>query len=357
MARPDRSPEIDAALLEAVDAHPKDLILKVASDMQLSRAAVSARARQLVVDRYLVRTGNTRGARYERGPNKRRVVRYSRAGLAEDRVWMRDVAPMLAGLPRNVIDIAHHGLTEMVNNAIDHSEGEHVQVLVDLTPFRLLFLIADDGVGIFRKITSALQLPDERLALLELSKGKLTTDPRRHSGEGIFFTSRMFDRFEIQSGGLVFGHEDGEEHDVLYDVDEARHPKGTIVAMEIAPDAARDIAAVFRAFSSGPDEYAFAKTIVPVRLAKVGDDNLVSRSQAKRLLQRVERFRTVILDFDGVERVGQAFADEIFRVFPYDHPDVELHHVNAVPEVQQMIRRAEALRDEGADHLSPLGGE
>ncbi|NUS60445.1 MAG: DUF4325 domain-containing protein, partial [Lysobacter sp.] len=268
-----------------------------------------------------------------------------RPGLAEDRVWTRDVAPMLAGIKDSVVEIAHHGLTEMVNNAIDHSEGERIQVLADVTPARVLLLVADDGIGIFHKITRALDLPDERLALLELSKGKLTTDPRRHSGEGIFFTSRMFDNFEIHSGDLVFRHDDGE-HDVLYDNETGHRARGTMVAMEIERESDRDIRDVFGEFSSGPDEYAFAKTIVPVRLARLGDENLISRSQAKRLLQRVERFRIVVLDFEGVARVGQAFADEIFRVFALEHPAVELVATHAVPEVQQMIRRAEVLRDE-----------
>jgi hypothetical protein len=116
--------------------------------------------------------------------------------------------------------------------------------------------------------------------------------------------------------------------------------------MEIAVDSKRTDREVFEAFSSGPDEYAFAKTVVPVRLARIGDENLVSRSQAKRLLQRVDRFRHVVFDFEGVERIGQAFADEIFRVFALEHPTVELAAIHATPEVQQMIRRAEVLRDE-----------
>ena len=53
-----------------------------------------------------------------------------------------------------------------------------------------------------------------------------------------------------------------------------------------------------------------------------------------------------MLDFDQVNSIGQAFADEIFRVFANAHPEVELIPVHAVPEVQQMIRRAEVLRDE-----------
>ena len=111
---------------------------------------------------------------------------------------------------------------------------------------------------------------------------------------------------------------------------------------------------VFDQYSSGPDDYSFAKTVVPVRLAKVGDENLVSRSQAKRLLQRVENFRHVVLDFVEVAGIGQAFADEIFRVFANAHPSVELIHIHAVPEVQQMIRRAEVLRDEQGGQLPLL---
>jgi hypothetical protein len=39
---------------------------------------------------------------------------------------------------------------------------------------------------------------------------------------------------------------------------------------------------------------------------------------------RVELFKTVIFDFDGVPTIGQAFADEIFRVFANAHPQIML---------------------------------
>lgn len=344
MARPDRSDVIDAALLRALDEHPTDLVPTVARTVGVSRAAVATRARSLIEAGYLEKEGTTR-PHYRRGRNRRGIFEYAREGLAEDQVWTRDVGTLLKSLPRNILDIAHHGLTEMVNNAIDHSEGERVQVVIDVDAERLAMMVADDGVGIFRKITHALDLPDERLALLELSKGKLTTDPRRHSGEGVFFTSRMFDQFQIASGELVFDHDHSDGNDLLYDLHPEDVRTGTTVLMEIALDSKRTDVEVFEAFSSGPDEYAFAKTVVPVRLARVGDENLVSRSQAKRLLQRVDRFRHVVLDFEAVERIGQAFADEIFRVFALANPEVELVAMHATPEVQQMIRRAEVSRD------------
>ena len=353
MARPSRSAEIDASLLSQAQDHPGNLVRVVAEALGLSRAAVATRARALISDGYLVKTGTTRPT-YRLGSFRRANFRYLLHGLAEDRVWTRDVAPLLKGLPTNIVEISHHGLTEMVNNAIDHSEGKHLKVYLDRNDRQLAMMVADDGIGIFRKITRALDLPDERLALLELSKGKLTTDPRRHSGEGVFFTSRMFDRFQIASGELVFDHDDGVGDDLLLDIDMRHVRHGTTVLMEINTDATMTAREVFDQYSGGPDDYTFAKTVVPVRLAKVGGENLVSRSQAKRLMQRVERFRTVTLDFDAVTSIGQAFADEVFRVFAHDHPDVVLVPMHAVPAVQQMIRRAEVARDAESGQLPLL---
>jgi len=81
-------------------------------------------------------------------------------------------------------------------------------------------------------------------------------------------------------------------------------------------------------------------TVVPVRLAQYGDDKLISRSQAKRLLARLDRFKTVLFDFKAVETIGQAFADEIFRVFAQGHPNIEIIPINATPEIQQTVNAA-----------------
>src|SRR5882762_5697831 len=70
-------------------------------------------------------------------------------------------------------------------------------------------LARPSAVAIFRKIATALGLANEAHAILELTKGKLTTDRQRHSGEGIFFTSRMFDWFGILSHNLYLGCRNG----------------------------------------------------------------------------------------------------------------------------------------------------
>jgi hypothetical protein len=111
--------------------------------------------------------------------------------------------------------------------------------------------------------------------------------------------------------------------------------------MKLNNHTARVLSDILDAYSDN-DELAFTKTVVPVDLAQYGDDVLVSRSQAKRLLARVERFRTVVLDFKGVHSIGQGFADQIFRVFVQEHPEVHLIEINTEPEVTAMINRARA---------------
>ncbi len=112
--------------------------------------------------------------------------------------------------------------------------------------------------------------------------------------------------------------------------------------MELQNHTSRTLKKVFDEFTTD-DDYGFTKTVVPVELMRYGDDNLVSRSQAKRLLTRFDRFKVVVLDFSGVETVGQAFADEVFRVFTNQHPEIEIVTIQASSEVKRMISRARAL--------------
>ncbi|MGP1683225.1 MAG: STAS-like domain-containing protein, partial [Giesbergeria sp.] len=81
---------------------------------------------------------------------------------------------------------------------------------------------------------------------------------------------------------------------------------------------------------------------VPMRLAVIGTDQLVSRSQAKRTLARIEKFKFVVLDFKGVSEIGQAFADEIFRVYAKAHPEIIIAPMNESKAVAAMISRARA---------------
>lgn len=330
-------------LIEHVAHHPADIVRVVAEKFTLSRQAVHKHLRKLIAEGIIASQGRGRGMRYVLVTQVHWQKKY-RIGSrsAEDAVWRADIAPQVQDLPANVREIWSYAFMEMFNNVIDHSGSTTSTVMLSRTAAATTITIADNGVGIFKKIQAALGLMDERHAVLELAKGKVTTDPTRHSGEGIFFSSRMFDSFDIISGDVCFSHVVDKREDWI-----DQNPgemKGTLVCMSLRNDSPRTLKRVFDSFSS-EDEYAFVKTVVPVRLIQYGDDFLVSRSQAKRLLARLDRFRVVSLDFQGVESIGQAFADEVFRVFRKLHPNIEITFVNASSAVKRMISRALAASE------------
>jgi len=328
-------------IIDQLDAHPADIIRAASERFGCTRQAVHKHLKRLVAEGAILETGKTRNKRYALAP----LVEWSNtfslsARLAEDTIWRVEVAPLLGDLPRNVLEIWHYGFTEMFNNVIDHSEAVSVCVSIRKTAASTSVEIADNGVGIFKKIQAALGLEDARHAVLELAKGKFTTDPARHSGEGIFFTSRMFDHFVIMSGEVSFSHEFDKLEDWI--LQRPQGSSGSFVHMELHNHTARTLRKVFNKFTLD-DDYGFTKTVVPVKLMRYGDDNLVSRSQAKRLLSRFDRFKVVVLDFSGISTIGQAFADEVFRVFHIAHPEVEVVPLNESADVKRMISRAVAL--------------
>ncbi len=340
-----RGEDIRRYILENVATYPSD-IGKIASDhFTITRQAVNKHLQRLVLEKALTQTGHTRNRVYRLAPlsEARRTYQIIQ-GLEEDVVWRNDTAPILGGLPENIRDIWHYGFTEMFNNAVHHSGGSEIIMRIRKTAIDTEMILIDNGVGIFKKIQTELNLLDERHAILELSKGKLTTDPKGHTGEGIFFTSRMFDSFDILSGGVYFTHSFGTSEDWILERPEFK--SGTSVWMKLYNHTARTTKKIFDQFKSG-DDFGFSKTVVPVRLAQYGNDKLISRSQAKRVLARVELFRTVVFDFAEVPTIGQAFSDEIFRVFAQAHPEMKLYAVNGNSEVKQMIERAKSGKTDG----------
>ena len=327
-------------ILDKVRAYPREISSIAAQHFGISRQAVHKHLQKLVGEGVLLSAGNTRDKTHHLAVLSERSHKYQLTPeTAEDLAWTRDVAPGLGKLPRNVTDIWHFCFTEMFNNAIDHSGGTEIVVQLAKTAVDAEIVMYDDGVGFFRKIQRALNLLDERHAVLELSKGKLTTDPARHTGQGIFFTSRLVDSFDIVSGGVIFRHEFGKEDDWILEAPKTN--QGTAIFMKLHNRSSRVDREIFEQYTSGED-YGFTKTVVPVRLAQYGEDKLISRSQAKRLLARVELFRSVWFDFEGVDTIGQAFADEIFRVFARSHPQIELVPFHATPQVQQTVNAARA---------------
>lgn len=277
-------------------------------------------------------------AAFQRRRDLRVELELPLAGLEEDKVWDRLQAQ---APPRHAteqaVGTARYALTELVNNAIDHSGGTKVSIRWEAGTDRLRAGIGDDGIGAFERVRIARALPDHRAALAELSKGKVTTQPDRHSGEGLFFTSRAADYFDLQANGLrwIVDNRRGD-----FALGSSSYAPGTLAIFEVDAATTRPLEDVFRPFTD--EELRFSRSHVRVKLFEHGS-SFVSRSEAKRLLAGLERFAEVELDFDKVESVGQGFADEVFRVWAKQHPEVRLIPTNMNDGVALMIGRVTAV--------------
>jgi anti-sigma regulatory factor (Ser/Thr protein kinase) len=333
-----RGEEIRHFILQHVEKHPREVGTLAAEKFHISRQAINKHLQRLAKEGALSEKGKTRNRVYSLTPLTDWQEDFQIGpDLEEHIVWQDQVSPALGLMPENVLDIWQFAFTEMINNARDHSGGTNILVMIRKTAVTTEMAISDNGMGIFKKIQMAMNLLDERHAVFELAKGKLTTDPKHHTGEGIFFTSRMVDSFNIFSGGVTFMHDFGDSEDWIF---ERTVPgDGSVVYMKLNNHTARTTTKIFNHYE-GAEDFGFNKTVVPVRLAQYGNDKLVSRSQAKRVLARVELFKRVIFDFKEVPIIGQAFADEIFRVFAKEHPEIQIQHVNGNSAVKRMIDRA-----------------
>lgn len=319
--------------------------LDLAKKFGISRQYAQRMLRDCVREGLLRKIGSTRGAFYVSptyvGPAEWTFTkRYRTQGLAEHEVLTKveSKAPFFPSLPENVRSIFAYAFSEMLNNAIEHSRSANVEVTVEKRAGNLLFYVNDVGIGVFRNIMRERRLPSELDAVQDLLKGKTTTAPRAHSGEGIFFTSKVADIFSLESFGYTLTM-DHFVDDVFFEV---THPakRGTKVFFQVACDSRKILADIFRAYQTDPEEYAFDKTAIQVRLYALGVEH-ISRSQARRIVAGLEKFRSIILDFAQVTHVGQAFADEIFRVFHNAHPTIRVTPIHMNDAVRFMVERVQ----------------
>ena len=331
---------IELALLtqwitEAAVQHSDDLPGYLMGRLGISRRCASATLRRLAQAQWLIIEAESGRPRYQPGPLRQVVRRYEIPGLQEDLPWRIDFAPCF-DLPAPVLRMAQHAFTELLNNVIDHSGGSTATVSMRQTPLQLQLLVSDDGCGLFGRIRQSFAIGDPALAMLELSKGKLTSSPARHSGHGLFFTSRLGDVFDIHANQSAFQCRSWEPRGWHAGRPVAR--TGTSVYLAIQLDTTRTLDSVLRACSHDEQGYGFDKTVVPLHLLGSDGAALASRADAKRVVARLPLFRQAAIDFTGVADIGHGFADELFRVFPQDHPGLALVPTGMGPRVEAMVR-------------------
>lgn len=263
--------------------------------------------------------------------------------LYEDSIYREYIAPRLIDCNQKSYDIWQYVCMEMLNNALEHSQGNTIKVWIKTTCLYTTIIIADNGKGIFRTLFPVLEdkgwrNPKAEDAIVELLKGKITCNPEEHSGEGIFFSSKMMDRFVTWSDDYIASWTTSQEPEILQShllAYAARIGKvGTCIMMRLENETNRDIKGVFDTYADV--ERGFFKTEIPVYNACLFNQP-ISRSQARRICKRLEEFKEVELDFCEVTFMGQGFADEIFRVYALAHPNVSIAIKNATSDVARMV--------------------
>ena len=304
----------------------------------ISRQAVNKHLQPLLQNGSLIKTGVTRGAVYKiatlgKKTSKTFKKSFFLDGLEEDKVFQKISLAM--NLTRIIspkaYEVARYAFTEMLNNAIDHSKSEkcHVEVIVD--EFNFQFRIRDNGMGIFFSIYDKYKLPDENSAVGELIKGKTTTMREKHTGEGIFFTSKIADKMFFRSHRVKLFF-DNYKNDIF--IEEMKNIRGTEVFFSVKKRTKKKLEDIFSIFAPEEFDYKFEKTRAMVKLFQ---RQYISRSEARRLHHGLDKFKVIILDFKGVKIIGQGFADELFRVFMQNHPEINLEIVHLKPALQTII--------------------
>jgi len=322
-------------ILLNVSKYPNKITQITVDHFQISKPTVLKYLSELVVEGLIEKKGSNRYPNYRLFTEEIKLT-YSNADLEEDIIWTKDISKKIKGINPNVKDICHYGFTEMVNNVIDHSGSKDLKIRIKQNYNEVIMYIYDTGIGIFNKIKKDLGLSETKHSILELAKGKFTSDPDNHTGEGIFFTSRIFDNFFIVSHLLTYigmGNKDGW---IFEDV-EGDIP-GTVVAMKINKKSTITIDRIFNEYADPDKIPGFHRTVIPVELMQHEGEALLSRSQAKRLIFRFDKFLEVVLDFKGVKQIGQAFADQIFRIFQRENPNVHLEAINTNESIKNMIQ-------------------
>lgn len=325
MARIELAP-ITRWITTAAVEHGDDLAEHLAQRLGVSRRRAQAVLRQLVATQWLQAEGEGRRRRHHPGALRQVVKPYALAGLMEDAPWRQDFAPYFV-LPAAVREMARHAFTELVNNAIDHSGGTRLTVSMRQTPLQLQLLVSDDGVGLFSRLAEHHALVEPSLAMLELAKGKLTSTPDRHCGQGLFFTAQTADVFDLHANASAFQRRAWEAGGAgRWHTQRPAPHAGTSVYVAFSLDTPRTLAQVRAAHSVAGDGRAFDRTRVPLALLAGTEQALVSRAEARRVAARLDGFSEVALDCDGVGQLGPAFMDELMRVNP---PKARLHWLKA----------------------------
>lgn len=318
---------------------------ELATKTGFSRNYVQKILKQLVNKGELVLIGSTNKAKYLPATNIKKIQQaqtttfsktFKNKNLQEDKILnlIAHETSIFNKINKNEIKIIDYCFLEILNNAIEHSQSKNIKIQMQLNEKNILFKITDYGIGIFKNIMTKKNLANIEQAIETLLKGKQTTAPKEHTGQDIFFTSKIADLMKIESSNkkIIFSNINNEYNVLL---DNSKVNIGSKVTFILKTPSAKNIIDIFKKYTN--DNLEFSTTKFPIKVLQLNNDAYYSRSEARRLLIGLEQFEKIILDYSDVSLIGQSFADEIYRVWQNKYPKIKIESINTDDNVNFMI--------------------
>ena len=329
------SNQIKKFILDNLSQHRRDIIYAAIKRFGVSRQAVLKHMHTLINDKQVVAHGKTRDRFYELRPQ----VNYNKTipinnKFSTQLVISKNILPNIVSLPKNLVEIIQFSITALLNNISDHSEATKLYLKLYLTYDDFHMVINDNGKGIFGHINSILNLNSIQSAVFELAKGRVTTDKENHSGDELNAVIHLFDMALIESNGIFLKFINKTSS---FTSGSSMQQKGTRIHLKINPDSKRTCGKTFKKLFDIQHRY----TSIPVSILRQNkNEQINSRNQAKSILSNLNNVRKIKFDFNNVDLIGPAFADELIRGLNKKEKAIEIQWINSNEMIDIMMSHA-----------------
>lgn len=328
------SDQIKQFILENISSHQRDIIKAAIHKFGISRQAILKHMNTLISEKRVVAHGKTRDRFYEVMPqvNFSKSVDISNV-LSPSKILEQQILPNFKSLPKNIYEICEFAVMALFTNTIDHSKATRLNYKIYITPTETHIFISDNGEGIFSKIHRKLELNSFQVAALEVAKGHVTTDPINHAGEELMTVIRLFDHVTIEASGICLSYLSDIKD---WSITSSTQQQGTRVHLEIKNNSKRSCHETFHQIFNQENK----SVRIPVNLIRLKNELVNSREQAKQLLRNIRELDEIKFDFNKIDLIGPAFADELIRKTKQKNNSANIKWVNSNDTVDLLMSRA-----------------
>jgi len=329
------SDQIKKFILDNLTQHQRDIIHTTIRRFGISRQAILKHMNTLIAEKQIIAHGKTRDRIYELRPQ----VNFSKTididtDFFPEVIIKNNIVPHLSTLSKNVRDICEFSISAILNNIVDHADANSLYYKLYLTHKDMHIILSDNGKGMFGHIQSLLKLKNTQIAAVEVAKGHVTTDPDHHSGDELNTVIHLFDKVTIDASGKSLTFINKTQN---WLIDHSTQQQGTRIHLQINPSSRRTCKEIFQKLFNKEKQ----SVRIPINLLKVPGNELVnSREQAQSILRNINDLKSIEFDFNNIDLIGPAFADELVRKTKAKNQVADIKWINCNETVDVLMSRA-----------------